>query len=109
MKHIISVSKMYKHRGNHYHRPNTKKHWHVLGYEYDDWEEKYKMFCYPINRIQAWYYKQKKVKKFELVCPRCRNLILCFAKNKKGILKIECPECLDSFKDIFEEVYEENS
>ena len=100
---------MYKHRGNHYHRSKTKKHWHVLGYEYDDWEERYKMFCYPVSRIQAWYYKQKKVKKFELECPKCHNVILCFAKKQKGILKIECPVCQETFKDIFEEVYEEDS
>lgn len=108
MKYVISVSKMYKHRGNHYHRSKTKKHWHVLGYEYDDWEERYKMFCYPINCIQAWYYKQKKVKKFELVCPKCRNGVFCFGKKQKDILKVECPVCQESFKDIFEEV-EENS
>ena len=99
---------MYKHRGNHYHRSKTKKHWHVLGYEYDDWEERYKMFCYPVSRIQAQYYRQKKVKKFELVCPKCRNGLLPFGKKQKDILKVECPVCQESFKDIFEEV-EENS
>ena len=109
MKYVISVSKMYKHRGNHYHRPKTKKHWHVMYYEYDDYEERFKMFCQPINRIQAWCYRRKKVKKFEVRCPRCQNVILCFGKKQKDILKVECPECLETFKDIFEEVYEENS
>jgi len=109
MKYVISVSKMYKHRGNHYHRPKTKKHWHILGYEYDDWEERYKMFCYSVNRIQAWYHRQNKFKKFELECPKCRNVILCFGKKQKDILKIDCPVCLESFKDIFEEVYEEEN
>ena len=109
MKYVISVSKMYKHRGNHYHRPKTKKHWHIMGYEWDDWDERFKMFCYSVNRIQAWYHRQNKYKKFELECPKCRTGVMCFAKNQKGILKIDCPECLESFKDIFEEVYEENS
>ena len=109
MKYVISVSKMYKHRGNHYHRPKTKKHWHIMGYEWDDWEDKFKMFCYPVNRIQAWYHRQHKYKKFELACPKCRTGVMCFAKKQKDILKIECPVCQESFKDILEEVAEENS
>ena len=109
MKYVISVSKMYKHRGNHYHRPKTKKYWHIMGYEWDDWDERFKMFCYSVNRIQAWYHRQNKFKKFELVCPKCRTGVMCFAKNQKSILKIECPECLEKFKDIFEEVYGEDS
>ncbi len=36
---VTSVSKMYKHRGNHYHRNKTKKYWHIIGYEYDDYAE----------------------------------------------------------------------
>jgi len=34
---------------------------------------------------------------------------MCFAKKQKDILKIECPVCQESFKDILEEVAEENS
>jgi len=41
MRYVISVSKMYKHRGFHIHRQSTKKHWHIIGYEYDDFEEKW--------------------------------------------------------------------
>jgi len=48
-------------------------------------------------------------KKFNLQCPKCRNVILCFGKKQKDILKIDCPVCLESFKDIFEEVYEEEN
>ena len=63
--------------------------------------------------IQLVVYKhsitgKRKLKKFELVCPKCRNGILPFGKKQKDILKVECPVCQESFKDIFEEV-EENS
>jgi len=109
MKYVISVTKTYKHRGLHRHRKSTKKYWHIMGYEWDDWEERYKMFCYSVNRIQAWYHRQNKYKKFELQCPKCYRAITCFGKKQKDILKIDCPVCLESFKDIFEEVYEENS
>ena len=40
MKYVVSVSKVYKHRGKFInHRENTKKHWHIFYYEYDEIDE----------------------------------------------------------------------
>jgi len=109
MKYVTSVSKMYKHRGNHYHRSKTKKYWHIIGYEYDDYEERLKMFCKQVSWIMAMYYKCNKQKKFHIICPRCRITYMVLAKKYKDIAKLECEECLESFKDLFREYAEENN
>ena len=106
MKYVISVSKMYKHRGIHYHRSKTKKYWHIIGYEYDDYEERYKMFCEQVGWIKAMYYKCNKYKKFHLVCPNCRNTIMFLVKKEKDLEKHDCPECYENFKDMYEEIAE---
>jgi len=108
MKCVTSVSKMYKHRGNHFHRSKTKKYWHIIGHEYDDYEERWKMFCEQVSWIKAMYYKCDKYKKFHLTCPSCRKTYMLLAKKEKHLEKGECPECLESFKDLYEE-YLENS
>ena len=105
---VTSVSKMYKHRGIHYHRGKTKKYWHIIGFEYNDYEEKYKMFCEQVSWIKAVHYKQHKWKKFHIICPRCRKTWRIFAKKRKDLAKHECPECYDTFKDLYEEFAEEN-
>ena len=107
MKMVTSVSKMYKHRGNHFHRRSTKKYWHIIGYEYDDYEEEWKMFCEQVSWIKAIYYKYNKYKKFNLACPSCKNTYMLLVKKEKYLEKQECPECLESFKDLYEE-YAEN-
>jgi len=104
---VTSVSKTYKHRGIHNHRSKTKKYWHIIGYEYNDYEEKYKMFCEQVSWIKAMHYKQHKYKKFNLVCPSCRNTYTFLVKKEKDLQKQECPQCLESFKDMYEE-YAEN-
>lgn len=48
MKYVISVSKMYKHRGNFRHGRNTKKHWYVY---YDDKEGQ--LHYEKVNWLQA--------------------------------------------------------
>jgi len=109
MKHVTSVSKSYKHRGNHDHRSKTKKYWHIIGYEYDDYEEKIKMFCEQVSWIKAMYYKCNKQKKFHVTCPSCRTTYMVLAKKYEDIAKLECEECLESFKDLFREYAEENN
>ena len=108
MKYVTSVSKMYKHRGIHYHRSKTKKYWHIIGYEYDDYEERLKMFCEQVSWIKAMYYKQHKCKKFDLVCPSCKYTYTFLVKKKKDLEKQEWPQCDENFKDLYEE-YLENS
>jgi len=108
MKYVTSVSKMYKHRGIHYHRSKTKKYWHIIGYEYDDYEERFKMFCEQVSWIKAWYYKHHKYKKFNLICPNCRTTYTHFVRKEKDLGKQECPDCFENFKDLYEE-YLENS
>jgi len=87
MKYVISVSKMYKHRGIHYHRGKTKRYWHIIGYEYDDYDERYKMFCEQVSWIKAMHYKQHKYKKFNVTCPSCRNTYMFLVKKQKHLEK----------------------
>jgi len=109
MNYVISVSKMYKYRGNHYHRPKTKKYWHIIGYEYDGYEERPKMFCEQVSWIKAMYYKGHKYKKFHLVCPNCRKTYMFLVKKEKDLQKKDCPDCFESFKDLYREYAEENN
>jgi len=111
MRYVTSVSKIYKHRGFHIHRQSTKKYWHIIGYEYDDFEEKWSMFCEQVSWIKAMYYKRNKYKKFHLVCPNCRKTYMFLVKKKKDLQKQDCPDCLESFKDMYDEIagYLENS
>ena len=106
MRYVTSVSKMYKHRGYHIHRESTKKYWHIIGYEYDDYEEKWKMFCEQVSWLKAWYYKPRKYKKFNLRCPNCYTTYTHFVRKVKDLEKQECPDCDESFKDLYEEYLE---
>jgi len=109
MKYVISVSKMYKHRGFHIHRDSTKKYWHIIGHEYDDYEEEWKMFCEQVSWIKAMYYKRHKFKRVLLHCPSCNDDNLHFIKKRtqKAILNEECPTCFMKYKDILEEIENE--
>jgi len=106
MRYVTSVSKMYKHRGIHYHRSKTKRYWHIIGYDYDDYEERLKMFCEQVSWIKAMYYKGHKWKKFHLLCPNCRKTIMLLVKKEKDLLKQDCPECFENFGDMYEEIAE---
>ena len=108
MRYVTSVSKTYKHRGIHDHRSKTKRYWHIIGYEYDEYEEKWKMFCDQVSWIKAMHYKQHKYKKFNVTCPSCRNTYMHLVKKKKQLEKEECPNCYENYKDLYEE-YEVNS
>jgi len=85
MKYVISVSKTYKHRGNHRHK-RAKKHWHV--YYYD---ENWKLHCEPVNWFQAMYYKKKKLRRIKYYCLECGRAFVGLVKSPKQ-LKI-CPYC----------------
>ncbi len=106
MKCVTSVSKMYKHRGNHFHRSKTKKYWHIIGYEYDDYEERLKMFCEQVSWIKAMYYKCNKYKKLQIVCLNCRKTYTFLVKKAKDLRKNDCPDCYENFKDMYDEIKE---
>ena len=86
MKYVISVSKTYKHRGNHRHK-RAKKHWHV--YYYD---ENWKLHCDRVNWLQAMYYKTRKLHRKKFYCIECGRILLGLVRSKKTE-EIECPYC----------------
>lgn len=91
MKYVISVSKAYKHRGNHRHKATTKKFWHIHYYEYDDIEEEWYFKSEQVNFLKALYYKTKKVYKRQFYCADCDNFLVGFVKKHQK--EIECPVC----------------
>jgi len=92
MKYIISVSKSYKHRGNHRHKATTKKFWHIHYYEYDDIEEEWYFKSQQISSLLVLYYKLKKVYKRIFYCTDCDTKFWALVKKKQK--EIECPFCL---------------
>ena len=88
MKYIVSVSKTYIHRGNHRHKSDTKKHWHI--YYYDE-EGNFK--TERVNLLQALYYMTQKRKRIKMICAECGSLFLGLVKSKRE--KVECPYCLE--------------
>jgi len=103
MKYVVSVSKTYKHRGLRRHRRSTKKYWHI--YYYD---EEFRFHSEQVSSLKAMYYKGHKYKKLHLTCPSCRNTYMFLVKKEKQLEEQECPNCLENFKDLYEE-YLENS
>ena len=86
MKYVISVSKTYKHRGNHRHK-SAKKHWFVY------WiDEEIKLHCDPVNWLQALYYKTQKVHRKKFYCEECGRILYALVKSKNTEY-IECPYC----------------
>jgi len=85
MKYVISVSKTYKHRGNHRHK-SAKKHWFI--YYYD---KEYRLHCDLVNWVQAMYYKTKKMHRIHYDCPECGKKWFAIVKSKNE--EIECPNC----------------
>ena len=109
MKYVISVSKTYKHRGKYInHLPKTKKYWHIYYWDYDEVDEMWRMYLKQVNWFTAMYYKSHKWKKIELTCPDCQTTYIHFIKKRttKHILKEECPDCFENFKDLYEEYLE---
>ena len=110
MKYVVSVSKVYKHRGKFInHRENTKKHWHIFYYEYDDIDEVWKTHFDQVNWFSAMYYKLHKVKKLYLWCAECEehNLNFLKKKNDKYLVKAECLVCGQKVKDTLQEIVDE--
>ena len=91
MENVISVSKAYKHRGNHRHKASTKKFWHVYYYEYDEIDEEWHLWTKQINAFLVPFYKSKQVYKRTFYCPDCDTKF--WALVKKNQKEIECPFC----------------
>ena len=89
MKFIVGVSKTYSNRGKHRHRPSTKRRWHIYGYDFDD-EGKLFYHTEPISVFQVPYFKLKIVKKFHVICVKCKKEYLAFEKDISKIAKGEC-------------------
>ncbi len=104
MKYVVSVSKTYKHRGLHMHRESTKKYWHIYYYDED-----FTFHSEQVSYLKAMYYKGHKWKKIWLHCPSCNVDTLHFIKKRtdKHILKEDCPNCFENYRNILEEI--ENS
>ena len=110
MKYVVSVSKTYKNRSSGViHRENTKKHWHIFYYEYDEIDEVWKTHFDQVNWITAMYYKMHKVKKVYLWCADCQDHNLNFIKkrNDKNIINSECLVCGQKVKDTLQEIADE--
>lgn len=86
MKYIVSVSKTHIHRGNHQHRDNTKKHWHI--YYYD---EEGIFRTERVSFLQALYYKTQKRHRIRGICQNCGRIWLYFLKSKRE--KMTCSYC----------------
>ena len=85
MKLVVSISKTYIHRGNHRHKSNTKKHWHI--YYYDEEGN----FCTQrVSFIEALYYKFNKCKRVKVYCESCDTAWRFVVKGRK---KPVCPNC----------------
>ena len=106
MKYTISVSKTYKHRGSFRHKLSTKKHWFHYFYEYDDIDQELKLYCEQVSWIMAMYYKCNKHKRRHVTCPNCKTTSLVIFRKEKELLKEECSNCLETYKDLFEEYLE---
>ena len=89
MKFIIGVSKTYSNRGNHRHRPDTPRHWHIYGYDFDENGELY-YHTKMINPLQVPYYKSKIVRKYSVYCVHCGGQGIVFVKDMSKVPKQEC-------------------
>jgi hypothetical protein len=83
---VLSVAKSYSNRGNHRHRPGTKKRWYLY---YIDEDGTFK--TRRINALEALYYKGKKVHRYRIICPYCDGPSLLHSRSLKG--EAECPYC----------------
>jgi hypothetical protein len=83
---VISVSKSYSHRGNHRHRPSTKKQWYVY---YLD--EEGKLVTKRISALQAAYYKTRKLHRYKYICEYCGQIFLGLVRSKNQT--VSCHYC----------------
>lgn len=105
MKYVVSVSKMFKHRGISNHRSGTKKYWHIIGYEYNEETGDWKMFCKQVNWLEAVYYKFNKYRQFGLTCPNCGHVGTHLVRRKEHLKREKCSGCSESFKDLYDGYY----
>lgn len=92
MKYVISVSKVYKHRGkNIVHRIKTKKHWQIMYYDIDEYTEELVLQSKFVSWITAWYYKFNKHYKRKFYCEECENVFENLVKKRQKTC--ECPYC----------------
>lgn len=89
MKYVVSVAKTYTHRGNHRHRPDTRKHWYV--YYYD---EEGNFRSERVNYLQAMYYKRQKRHRVKLLCNACGQWFIGLVKSENE--EVQCPYGCDS-------------
>ena len=88
---VISVSKTYKHRGkNINHRNNTKKHWQIMYYDYDQ-DDNLILYSKFVNRFQAYYYKLNKFYKRKFICVECESIFEALVKKRQK--SAQCPTC----------------
>ena len=83
---VVSVAKSYSNRGNHVHRPGTKKRWYLY---FIDEDGKFK--TKRINALEALYYRGKKTHRYRVVCPECGGLSLALVRSLKE--DVDCPYC----------------
>ena len=88
---VISVSKAYSHRGNHRHRPNTKKHWYVYYMDEDG-----KLGSKRISFLESLFYKSLKKHRYKFICQNCGSQLIAFVKSYKE--KVEY--CLTDSKTL---------
>ena len=100
MKAIVSVSKTYIHRGNHWHRSKTKKRWHIYYYDEDG-----NFKTEKVNWLQAMYYKTQKRHRLRRVCQNCGRMWIYFVKSRRE--KLKCPNCFDDEEESVEEESED--
>ena len=100
MKYVVSVSKTYIHRGNHWHRSKTKKRWHIYYY---DKEGNFR--TEKVNWLQAMYYTTQKRHRIRGICQNCGQMWLYSVKSRRE--KPECPNCFDDREESDEEESED--
>jgi hypothetical protein len=88
---VISVSKTYKHRGkNIKHRPNTKKFWQIMYYDYNE-DGVLKLYSKFVSSLEAIFYKLIKCSQKKFYCQNCENIFPALVfKNTKYV---KCPYC----------------
>jgi len=88
---VISVSKTYKHRGRYIiHRPNTKKHWQIMYYDYN-LDGDFQLYSKFVNRFEAFYYNLNKFYKRKFYCFECETVFEALVKKRQKT--IDCPYC----------------
>jgi len=81
---------------------NVQKNTGMLYY----YDEDMNLHCDQVNWFHAMYYKGRKYKRRNVTCPNCRTTYLRLVRKEKDLLKLECPDCFETYKDLYEEFLE---